>query len=108
MTRPTAAALAAMTNAEFEAWVRAEFDPDPLTPPTGWDEVDGMCPNCITPWKCNGPHLSDETVAGRRHARYRDWRSMDDEPPSRLLLWVLVAFLVFVLGVVAVAVWARS
>lgn len=18
---------------------------------------DGMCPNCVTPWKCNGPHL---------------------------------------------------
>lgn len=34
----------------------------------GWDEADGMCPNCITPWKCNGPHLSDETVAGRRHS----------------------------------------
>lgn len=25
-----------------------------------------MCPNCVTPWKCNGPHLSDETVAARR------------------------------------------
>lgn len=20
--------------------------------------VDYMCPNCVTPWKCNGPHLS--------------------------------------------------
>lgn len=20
------------------------------------DAVDGMCPNCVTPWKCNGPH----------------------------------------------------
>lgn len=19
---------------------------------------DGMCPNCVTPWKCNGPHLA--------------------------------------------------
>lgn len=18
---------------------------------------DDMCPNCVTPWKCNGPHL---------------------------------------------------
>lgn len=25
-----------------------------------------MCPNCVTPWKCNGPHLSDETVNVRR------------------------------------------
>lgn len=34
----------------------------------GWNEVcdsvkltdydeDYMCPNCVTPWKCNGPHL---------------------------------------------------
>jgi hypothetical protein len=21
-------------------------------------EDDDMCPNCVTPWKCNGPHLS--------------------------------------------------
>lgn len=21
-------------------------------------DADGMCPNCVTPWKCNGPHLS--------------------------------------------------
>lgn len=19
-----------------------------------------MCPNCVTPWKCNGPHLIEE------------------------------------------------
>lgn len=24
-----------------------------------FDEADGMCPNCVTPWKCNGPHLAD-------------------------------------------------
>jgi hypothetical protein len=30
---------------------------------------DGMCPNCVTPWKCNGPHIApapqrtDEPVA---------------------------------------------
>jgi hypothetical protein len=24
--------------------------------PTPDDEADGMCPNCVTPWKCNGPH----------------------------------------------------
>jgi hypothetical protein len=26
-----------------------------------FDEADAMCPNCQTPWKCNGPHLSDQT-----------------------------------------------
>jgi hypothetical protein len=24
-----------------------------------------MCPNCVTPWKCNGPHLSDSPQEGR-------------------------------------------
>lgn len=31
----------------------------------GWDEYGApdeadMCPNCVTPWKCNGPHLPTE------------------------------------------------
>jgi hypothetical protein len=33
--------------------------------PETWDEADNMCPNCVTPWKCNGPHLSEETVAAK-------------------------------------------
>lgn len=24
-----------------------------------------MCPNCVTPWKCNGPHLSEQTVSAQ-------------------------------------------
>ena len=24
------------------------------------DDIDYMCPNCITPWKCNGPHLPEK------------------------------------------------
>jgi hypothetical protein len=27
-----------------------------VTAPTPDDEAAGMCPNCVTPWKCNGPH----------------------------------------------------
>ena len=23
----------------------------------GLEHADQMCPNCITPWKCNGPHI---------------------------------------------------
>ena len=30
-----------------------------------FDEADNMCPNCITPWKCNGPHLYKQTRAWR-------------------------------------------
>jgi len=31
------------------------------------DTLDAVmsCPNCLTPWKCNGPHLSDQTAATR-------------------------------------------
>src|SRR5687768_758096 len=28
--------------------------PEPGEP---FGEADNMCPNCVTPWKCNGPHL---------------------------------------------------
>lgn len=31
-----------------------------------FDEADNMCPNCVTPWKCNGPHLAEQTVAAKR------------------------------------------
>ena len=24
------------------------------------DPEDAMCPNCVTPWKCNGPHDPDD------------------------------------------------
>lgn len=30
---------------------------------TAVDE-DGMCPNCCTPWKCNGPHVPEMRQAG--------------------------------------------
>jgi len=26
------------------------------------EEVDDMCPNCVTPWKCNGPHVQKPCV----------------------------------------------
>jgi len=33
-----------------------------------FDIADNMCSNCITPWKCNGPHIYEETVAAKRNA----------------------------------------
>ena len=27
---------------------------------------DDMCPNCVTPWKCNGPHIYDQTPSALR------------------------------------------
>jgi hypothetical protein len=43
-----------------------------------------MCPNCVTPWKCNGPHIPE-------YAKYateeeiecpccKDWFSLCDDP----------------------------
>ena len=34
---------------------------------TGWFRdaprgEDDLCPNCVTPWKCNGPHLDEYQV----------------------------------------------
>jgi hypothetical protein len=40
--------------------LRAAFD---AVPKPTFDEADGMCPNCVTPWKCNGPHLANQTKA---------------------------------------------
>ena len=38
----------------------------PVEPTVVWDDADNMCPNCVTPWKCNGPHLSEPTAAAKR------------------------------------------
>ena len=24
------------------------------------EPFDEMCPNCVTPWRCNGPHVTDD------------------------------------------------
>lgn len=41
-------------------------EPDDIVPMTAWDEADGMCPRCVTPWRCNGPHEIEETPWYRR------------------------------------------
>jgi hypothetical protein len=28
------------------------------------DDDEYMCPNCVTPWKCNEPHIPDEREPG--------------------------------------------
>lgn len=29
-------------------------------------DADDLCPNCCTPWKCNGPHLNENEVVELR------------------------------------------
>lgn len=55
------------TVPELAHWAATGRPPRRFLPePLGWDEADDMCPNCVTPWKCNGPHLSDETAYMQR------------------------------------------
>jgi hypothetical protein len=28
-------------------------------PEEQWDPYEYLCPNCVNPWKCNGPHIED-------------------------------------------------
>jgi hypothetical protein len=37
----------------------------PMPDSEAFDEAGNMCPNCVTPWKCNGPHLADQTKAAK-------------------------------------------
>lgn len=37
---------------------------------------DYMCPNCVTPWKCNGPHLMEETMT--------NWRMLHDDQKAEI------------------------
>lgn len=48
-----------------------------LPEPEVFDEADDMCPNCVTPWKCNGPHLSEQTVVARRAAALPETPGID-------------------------------
>jgi len=41
--------------------------PDPKQFEENWDRIfkkvdksEYMCPNCLTPWKCNGPHIEEK------------------------------------------------
>ncbi len=64
------------------------------------DETDDMCPNCQTPWKCNGPHDASETprsLRGRRpfseikSARIERTQDRNDGAAMRLLREALAA-----------------
>ena len=47
---------------------------------------DDMCPNCVTPWKCNGPHLMEETMTEREV----NWRCLDDEQKAQIAVELFV------------------
>lgn len=72
-------------------------DPDPLYV---FDEADNMCPNCITPWKCNGPHLSGETVAAFRNAETRD-----EVRSGAVVLYLAVILVAIATGAIIALLW---
>ena len=46
------------------------------------DPTEYLCPNCVTPWKCNGPHIPDPTTVhddlARLHAIEYEARQWHD------------------------------
>lgn len=47
-------------------------------------DEDDMCPNCVTPWKCNGPHL--EEAMTKREVR---WSMLDEEQKADIAIELL-------------------
>jgi uncharacterized protein (DUF2267 family) len=52
-------------GAELHAWLRAHIAAAPAA--SGGDG--DMCPNCVTPWKCNGPHEAPSGASVSERAR---------------------------------------
>ena len=62
---PAASGVDTSTN---EAWVeRAQEKIAAMEAASGGE--DDMCPNCVTPWKCNGPHESTGGASVSERAR---------------------------------------
>ena len=62
---PAASGVDTSTN---EAWAaRAQEKIEAMEAATGGE--DDMCPNCVTPWKCNGPHESTGGASVSERAR---------------------------------------
>jgi hypothetical protein len=58
--RASAMEHAARIEAEALRGARERVAALPSTPYYSGDEDEGMCPNCLAPWKCNGPHEPPE------------------------------------------------
>lgn len=43
-------------------------------------ELETMCPNCVTPWKCNGPHEIEKTAFHKRMASINNECCTQDRP----------------------------
>jgi hypothetical protein len=78
-TEAMRAALAALSNEDMspaQAWELKQRAMTMLDAALAQPVDDGMCPNCVTPWKCNGPHIAPAAPAVQRA----------DEPTTHLYL----------------------
>ena len=62
---PAASGVDTSTN---EAWAARAQEKIAAMGSAGGEE-DDMCPNCVTPWKCNGPHLLPPAASVSERAR---------------------------------------
>jgi hypothetical protein len=53
-------------------------------------DEDDMCPNCVTPWKCNGPHLTGEEDMGKYKL---EWSGLDSEQKASIAVELLTEIL---------------
>jgi hypothetical protein len=54
------------------------------------DLEDEMCPNCVTPWKCNGPHLTGEEDMDEYKL---EWRGLDADQKASIAVELLTEIL---------------
>lgn len=55
------------------------------------DLEDEMCPNCVTPWKCNGPHILEGDNEMNEHVS--QWRGLDEEQKASIAIELLTEFI---------------
>jgi len=51
---------------------------------------DDMCPNCVTPWKCNGPYLTGEEDMDKYKL---EWRGLDVAQKASIAVELLTEIL---------------
>lgn len=64
-------------------WLRQQIVNDLIS------DEDDMCPNCVTPWKCNGPHLMEKTMTERKEY----WRMLDPDQKAQVAIELFVELL---------------
>jgi hypothetical protein len=72
----------------FLAILTAAEPAGPMPDSEAFDEAGNMCPNCVTPWKCNGPHLPELTRYGAAEPAGEQGTALDVDRLYRALVEV--------------------